>query len=70
LDDKRTFGWNYAVNPKENEPRLPIRVCDEAAETLSMNSKGLKFVMEGSHDNLDRQIAVMRQKISEINRQK
>jgi hypothetical protein len=70
LEDKREFGWNYAVNPKENEPRLPIRVCDEAAETIAMHSKTLKFVMEGSHENLDRQIEVMRRKIAETSRPK
>lgn len=70
LEDKRTFGWTYGVNPKENEPRLPIRVCDEAAETIAMHSKELKFVMEGSHENLDRQIEVLRRKIAEMKRSK
>ena len=67
LEDKRDFGWSYAVNPKKNEPRLPIRVCDEAAETIAGNSKTLTFVMESSHENLDRQIEVMRRKIGEAN---
>jgi hypothetical protein len=66
LEDKEDTGWNYAINPQENEPRLPIRVCDEAAETIAMQSKEFKFVMEGSHEKLDRQIKVMRRKIAEM----
>lgn len=60
LTDKRTFGWEYAVKPNENEPRLPIRVCDEVAETLAGTQKGLSFKMEGTHQDLDSQIARMR----------
>jgi len=70
LEDKRDFGWSYTVRPNEDGPRLPIRVCDEAAETIAINSKSLRFVMEGSHENLDRQIAVMQHKIVEMNKSK
>ena len=66
LEDKRDFGENYLVNPKENLLRLPTRICDAAAETIAMHSKTLKFVMRGSHENLDRQIEVMQRKIAEM----
>jgi hypothetical protein len=67
LEDKRDFGENYLVNPKENLLRLQTRICDAAAETIAMHSKTLKFVMQGSHEDLDRQIEVMRRKIAEVN---
>ena len=60
LTDKRTWGWTYAVTEGKNEPRLPIRVCDEAAVTLSRNYPKLKFVQVGEHANLDKQIAAIR----------
>ena len=37
LADMRTFGWDYAVVDGKIEPRLPIRICDEAAVTLASN---------------------------------
>ncbi|MGB8371126.1 MAG: hypothetical protein ACLPYZ_18340 [Limisphaerales bacterium] len=63
LTDKREFGWDYALVPGQNEPRRPIRVCDEAAETISLSRPDLKFVMAGEHADLDRQIAAMRERI-------
>lgn len=59
LADKREFGWNYALIPGQNEPRRNIRVCDEAAETISLSRPDLPFKMEGEHENLDRQISGM-----------
>jgi len=64
LTDKRQFGWTYAVVRDQNEPRLPIRVCDEAAETISHSRPVLKFRMEGQHEELDRQIDIMRRLLS------
>jgi hypothetical protein len=63
LEDKRAVG--EAFNPQGNGPRYPIRVCDEAAETIAMHSKTLKFDAEGIRENSDRQIEVMRRKIAE-----
>ena len=63
LTDKREFGWDYPLVLGQNEPRRLIRVCDEAAETISMSRPDLKFVMAGEHADLDRQIAVMRERI-------
>ena len=61
LDDRREAdGWNYAVDPPQNEPRLPIRICDEAAETIATANNDIKFEMRGSHADLDRQIDAMK----------
>lgn len=59
LADKRDFGWTYALTPGQNEPRRTIRVCDEAAETISLNRPDLPFKMAGEHEELDRQIAAI-----------
>ena len=60
LSDKRTWGYNYAVEKGKNEPRLPIRVCDEAAITLCAIHPKLKFLQQGTHAALDAQIATLR----------
>lgn len=49
----------YAVGEKR-EKHLPIRVCDEAALTIAAKSKGVAFTLLGSHEDLDKQIEVMR----------
>jgi hypothetical protein len=67
LADKREFGWDYSLIPGQNEPRRPIRVCDEAAETIKMSRPDLKFQMAGEHGDLDRQIEKMRQRIASEN---
>ena len=63
LKDKHEFGWDYPLVPGQNEPRRPIRICDEAAETISLSRPDLPFKLEGEHENLDRQIAAMRARI-------
>jgi hypothetical protein len=63
LEDTRTWGWTYAVVAGKNEPRLPIRVCDEAAVTLSRNHPEFEFVQAGEHADLDRQIATIREQL-------
>ncbi|MCW3055249.1 MAG: hypothetical protein JWN14_4419 [Chthonomonadales bacterium] len=63
LADKRNCALDYSVKPHTKEPRLPIRVCDEAADTLAMLDKNLTFHMEGTHAHLDAQIRAMRSKI-------
>ncbi|AWM36925.1 hypothetical protein GobsT_52010 [Gemmata obscuriglobus] len=64
LDDNRDTDWgSYPVDPSENEPRLPIRICDAAADTLSHNHPELKFTLRGQHADLDKQIAVMREQL-------
>jgi hypothetical protein len=63
LTDKREFGWTYAVVPGQNEPRRSIRVCDEAAETISLSRPDVPFNLAGEHEELDRQIATMRARL-------
>ena len=65
LDDHRGVGESYSLNAGERGPHYPIRVCDEAAETIAMCSKIMEFDMGGSPADSDRQIAAMRQKIAE-----
>ncbi|WP_395141828.1 hypothetical protein [Armatimonas sp.] len=60
LSDKRTWGYEYAVEKGKNKPRLPIRVCDEAAITLCASHPKLKFLQQGTHAALDAQIATLR----------
>lgn len=65
LDDQQDAdGWTYAVEPDRNEPRLPIRVCDEAAETIAAADKDHSFSMQGTHADLDRQIKAIQQVLS------
>jgi hypothetical protein len=64
LEDKRPAeGWTYSVIPETNEPRLPIRVCDEAAETISLHHSDLPFRLGGTHSDLDRQIKAIQERI-------
>jgi hypothetical protein len=65
LTDTRTWGWTYAVVPDKNEPRRPIRVCDEAAVTLSLTRRDLHFTQAGEHAELDAQIAAIRERLLE-----
>jgi hypothetical protein len=65
LDDRRPAnGETYALNPGQNEPRRPIRLCDEAAETIATNFPALTFKMAGEPEVLDQQIAAMRDRIA------
>ncbi len=65
LADTRTWGWTYAVKAGQNEPRLPIRVCDEAAVTLSQNHRQLKFTQAGEYSDLDKQITAIRVQLAQ-----
>jgi hypothetical protein len=65
LADTRTWGWTYAVNSGENEPRRLIRVCDEAAVTLSRNHPELSFTQAGEHADLDKQIEAIRVQLNQ-----
>ena len=65
LDTRPAEGWTYAVVRGQNEPRLPIRICDEAAETISQNFPKLAFEMEGEHAHLDKQIERMQNQIAQ-----
>jgi hypothetical protein len=63
-DTRPAEGWDYAVIPGQNEPRLPIRICDEAADTIAKSFPRLVFKMAGNHADLDRQIQKMRDQIA------
>lgn len=66
LNDKRNVGGSsYPVTPGQNKPRLPIRVCDEAAETICARNPAVSFQQQGDHENLDRQIERIRNWIDE-----
>ena len=65
LDDKRPVGgYNHAAAGGDQEWRVPIRVCDAAAQSLSSVRRELKFTMVGTEKDLDRQIQVIRQQLS------
>jgi hypothetical protein len=70
LNDRRPAGWDYPVDPKRSKARLPVRVCDDAAETLTMNHPDLPFKMAGTHADLDRQIEAIRARIGKLSRSK
>jgi hypothetical protein len=61
LKDARPIdGRTYAPDPGRGGPRLPIRLCDEAAQALALrNPELLQFKLAGSHELLDRQIEDM-----------
>jgi hypothetical protein len=60
LSDRRNIGdYTYATGKSDDGPRLPIRVCDVAAQVLADTRPNLKFMLEGQYSDLDKQIAVM-----------
>jgi hypothetical protein len=61
LADKRPMDWTY--EPGKGRSRLPLRVCDAAASTLSKNHPELKFTLAGGHADLDKQIAVIQERL-------
>ncbi len=63
LDDKRSVD-GYSRNDQ------PIRVCDEAAETLSRIRRDLAFDTAGSYAELDRRIEDLKQKLKEDQHEK
>ena len=66
LTDKREVDGKYSEKPDNKGPWLRMRVCDEAAHSISMNNSALKFELTGTHDDLDRQINEMEQKIAKM----
>lgn len=60
LGDQRPIeGWSYAVDPEDQSRRLPIRVCDEAAESIVRLRPDVEFRMQGTHEDLDVKIKQM-----------
>lgn len=64
LGDTRDGYMNYAVEPGNNKKVLSTRICDDAAAALSMNHPEMKFTLAGSHADLDKQIAVIREQLT------
>jgi hypothetical protein len=64
LDDKQNADWwNYGVVPGQDEPRLPIRVSDEAADAINAIRPEFNFAMQGTHAELDAAEAKMKQSL-------
>jgi hypothetical protein len=65
LADKRPVGgYLYAIRHSDQDNRLPIRVCDVAAEALHAHRPELEFTLEGEYKDLDTQIEVIRGKMA------
>ena len=60
LDDTRSVGYNFAIHPDNQDVRLEMRVCDVAAESLSLLRPAFKFKIEGEYKDLDAQIERIR----------
>jgi hypothetical protein len=65
LEDKREERMWYQKVAGNDEDRPAIRICDDAAQAISLSRPDLPFVLHGTHENLDRQIAVMKERIAE-----
>jgi hypothetical protein len=64
LDDRRPVGdYTYAIYRTDPDRRLPIRVCDAAAQALHTHRPELQFKLEGEYRDLDEQIKVIRDKV-------
>jgi hypothetical protein len=64
LLDRRPLGLaTYAIVPGSDKPKLSIRLCDKAAETISLHYPDLPFRLAGTHADLDRQIKAMQDRI-------
>ncbi len=66
-DDDTSDHAVYRVRPNDDE-RLPVRICDEAALTIVGHRKDLTFTLEGTHENLDQQIERIRTQLQKENR--
>ena len=64
LEDRRQSEGTYTVNGGSVGPQLPIRICDAAAGALSKHHPELKFTLRGQHEDLDQQIAVIREQLN------
>ncbi|HKQ50703.1 MAG TPA: hypothetical protein VJZ71_21725 [Phycisphaerae bacterium] len=64
LNDTRPLdGYTYAIQPDDQDRRLPMRVCDAAAESLQVHRPDMRFTLEGEYKDLDEQIKVIREKV-------
>lgn len=63
LVDKHPSGNEYSTADEKDAPRLPVRLCDEAAVTLAWHHDNITFDFHGDHAALDEQIAEIRKKL-------
>jgi hypothetical protein len=65
---KGSDGNRCPVPPDREYPgyRLPVRICAEVAVTIAANLRALPFSLEGSQEELDRQIGCMVQSIAQM----
>jgi hypothetical protein len=60
LSHRSDTGETYA----EGNDRRPLRVCDAAAFVIAQHVAGVDFALEGDRENLDRQIAALREQLT------
>ena len=66
LTDHRTSGFGtHPVNSSPDAPTATIRLCDSAAETISLANEALPFSMVGTRRQLDLQIKLLRERIAD-----
>jgi hypothetical protein len=64
-DTQSCNGWTHPEVGGQNQPRHPIRVCDEAAVAISTSDPSLSFQMLGTPETKDAHIAKMREALRE-----
>src|SRR5262249_18993063 len=65
LIDKRTgYGGIFFTHPRQYDRSNRVRLCDMAASTISKHNPDLAFELVGEYENVDRQIAMMRDQIA------
>ena len=60
LRDKRPTTYSHPLRQGAEQPRRPIRVCDQAALVLAAHLKDARFEIVGSDAEMDRKIARLR----------
>jgi hypothetical protein len=65
LTDRRKTDRQRLIYTQEGGQMLSIRVCDEVATTLATVRKDLSFKQEGTYENLDRQIGIMKRQLKQ-----
>jgi hypothetical protein len=66
LDDHREGDDSYFLHPAHSGPLLPMRICDQAAQTIAGGNKDLPFELRGTHADLDLQIEVMQRALKRM----
>ena len=64
IRDQQRLLATAKVDPEKLEPRLPMRLCDDAARTISTHYPELRFTLAGQYQDVDRQIKLMQEEIA------